>query len=125
MKLNNKGQSLVLFICILPIILMIVLLVYDMGQLSSEKEKLNSINKIAIKYLKENNTTEEYLIKAENLIKKNDSSIEIIKLENLNNKVTISLNKEVLSTLGKLIKIFKYDIKSTYELENNKIKRIK
>lgn len=125
MRLNNKGQSLVLFVCILPVILMVLLLVFDMGKISEEKEKLNSINKLAINYLKDNSVNPETLTKTEDLIIKNDSNIKIIKLENANDKVTISLNKEVTSTLGKIIKIFKYDVKSTYELENSKIKRIK
>ena len=53
-KLNNKGQSLVMFVCLLPMLLIIILLVVDYGRVNSTKEKLDSINKLAIDYLKEN-----------------------------------------------------------------------
>ena len=38
--LNNKGQSLVLFVVIMPIILLMFVLVYDIGNAMYEKNKL-------------------------------------------------------------------------------------
>ena len=37
-KLNNKGQSLVMFVCLLPMLLIIILLVVDYGRVNSTKE---------------------------------------------------------------------------------------
>ena len=49
-RLNNKGQSLVMFICLLPILLLIVLAIVDVSRMVIEKNKLNNINYIAISY---------------------------------------------------------------------------
>ena len=49
-RLNNKGQSLVMFICLLPILLLIVLAIVDVSRMVIEKNKLNNINNIAIWY---------------------------------------------------------------------------
>ncbi len=59
---NNHGQTLILFIFILPIILSLVLLLINYSVLSSEKLKLENNLKSAIEYglnLKLNNTAIE------------------------------------------------------------------
>ena len=48
MRLNNKGQSLVLFIVIIPIIIGIMVMVIDIGNVIYEKQELDNINKISI-----------------------------------------------------------------------------
>lgn len=87
LKLNNKGQSLVLFIMIIPILLLIMVFVYDMGMLLYEKDRLSNTVNMAIDYALDNkevsneeikelidrNITEEVEIK----IDKNDDSIKI------------------------------------------------
>ena len=45
-SLNNKGQSLILFVLMLPVLLFVMILVIDMGNLMVEKQKLNNINYI-------------------------------------------------------------------------------
>ena len=45
MRLNNKGQSLVLFIVIIPIIIGIMVMVIDIGNVIYEKQELDNINK--------------------------------------------------------------------------------
>lgn len=55
---NNRGQTLVLFILILPIILSLLLLLINYGFLSYEKQKLSNNVRQAIEYglnLKKNN----------------------------------------------------------------------
>ncbi len=47
---NNRGQTLVLFILILPIILSLLLLLINYGILSYEKQKLSNNIKHAIEY---------------------------------------------------------------------------
>ena len=70
--LNNKGQSLVLFIVVLPILLLILVLVIDIGRIIVLKQELDNINKITLDYGLDN-------LEIENL---NDKMVEIIKLNN-------------------------------------------
>ena len=48
--LNNKGQSLILFIIILPVLLIILVLVIDIGRVIVLKQELDNINRIVLDY---------------------------------------------------------------------------
>lgn len=48
MKLNSKGQSLVLFVIIIPILVGLLALVIDIGNLVYYKQDLDNINKIVL-----------------------------------------------------------------------------
>ena len=45
MRLNNKGQALVMFVLIIPIILLVLVLIYDIG--SALYEKVNGFTACA------------------------------------------------------------------------------
>ena len=96
--LNNKGQSLVFFVLILPLLIMIACFAIDMGYLTNEKMKLDNINKLALNYYLDNNVSKEEL---QNLIIKNDDSIMNILIE-LEDEKCITLNKKVNSLLGNI-----------------------
>ena len=48
--LNNKGQSLVLFVILIPIFLGIMVLVIDMGNVINYKQDMDNISKLVIDY---------------------------------------------------------------------------
>ena len=76
LKLNNKGQSLVLFIMIIPILLLIMVFVYDMGMLLYEKDRLSNIVNMAIDYGLDNKEVSDEEIRE--LINKNtDREVEV------------------------------------------------
>ena len=50
LKLNNKGQSLVLFVVLLPILLFVIVLVVDVGTIMTSKQDLNNINYMMVDY---------------------------------------------------------------------------
>ena len=50
LKINNKGQSLVMFVLIIPIFLLILTLVYDVGNAIYEKDILSNTNYLTIEY---------------------------------------------------------------------------
>ena len=43
---NNRGQSLVMFVLVIPILLMILILVLDIGRMYLERRELDNINYI-------------------------------------------------------------------------------
>ena len=51
LKINNKGQSLVMFVLIIPIFLLILTLVYDVGNAIYEKDRLSNTNYLTIEYI--------------------------------------------------------------------------
>lgn len=116
--MNNKGQVLVLFTILLPIILLLLILTIEVGNIYLDKQKTNDIIKNIIK---DNltNYDETTSKKIEILIEKNIKDIEeknIFKAED-EIRIYIKQNKKLF---GKKIKI-EYRIKGIKENENIKI----
>lgn len=100
MRLNNKGQSLVLFIVILPIILFMFVLVYDIGNAIYEKNRLSNVNYMVTSYALDNeNISESDIV---NLINKNVNGLSNIKVIINDDKVNISLSKNIKGVFGRM-----------------------
>ena len=89
--MNNKGQSLVTFVLILPILLLIVLMVYEIGMMSRLKNEMNSINYLAISYGIDKITDENLEEEIKALILKNDDKIE---------NIVVSVEDIIIGILG-------------------------
>ena len=109
--MNNKGQTLVLFVLILPIIVFIMLLVIDVSNMFITKQELNNINKIVLNYGLDIIEEENIENKLEDMINKNISTNEhTIKIDD--GTIEIDLKKEIKGIITKK-KI--YEVKSTYK----------
>ena len=109
--MNNKGQTLVLFVLILPIIVFIMLLVIDVSNMFITKQELNNINKIVLNYGLDIIEEENIDSKLEELINKNISVNEhTIRIDNGIIEVEIKKNIQGIVTKKK-----RYEVKSTYK----------
>lgn len=119
-KLNNKGQSLVMFILILPIILLVFTLVFDVGNAIISRQELDNINYLTIEYGLEHINEEELENRLIEMINTNDSTLKEISVLVKNNKIKVTIKKNINGILAKKIEIL--EIKSEYEgyVENNK-----
>lgn len=122
--LNNKGQSLVMFVMILPILLMIIMMVIDIGKMVQRREELDSINYILVDYGLDNIELNNLENKLKEILDKNDKSIDIVKInidkESL--EVEVILRDEVDLLILKDNKLFR--VKSDYVgrvVDNKKI----
>ena len=61
--MNNRGQTLALFVIIIPLILLLFVYIVDIGNLYLEKRKINNTLEYALEYKKENKNVEEYINK--------------------------------------------------------------
>lgn len=120
MKLNNKGQTLILFIALIPLIFMLSAFVIDNSVIIKETAKLNSITKIIIS---ETINTEDYKEKIILLYKKNRINTDNIIINYSEDKLTIRNNYNIDSIFGGLVGIKKYKIKTAYVgyYENEKL----
>lgn len=75
--MNNKGQSLVVFVIILPIILILSTMIWEIGNLQITKSKYESRIKDAIKYGIKHNEDPEIKTKIEELLKQNVGICEV------------------------------------------------
>ena len=114
-SLNNKGQSLILFVLMLPVLLFVMILVIDMGNLMVEKQKLNNINYIMIDYGLSNLTKEDLEEYIYNYLKLNDEKIDKIKVSKTDNDITINLGKKESSMLGHILNLKEVEIISSYK----------
>lgn len=104
--MNNKGQSLVFFICLIPIIFILFVLVFDGAYMRYEKSKLDNIASLALTYMNENK--EEVVVR--DYILKNDSNIKIEKLS----KNEVYLINNIEPVFGKYLNYNEYSLKSKY-----------
>lgn len=109
--LNNKGQSLVMFVMILPILLMIIMMVIDIGKMVQRREELDSINYILVDYGLDNIELNNLEDKLKEILDKNDKSIDIVK---------INIDKEFLE-----IEVILRDEVDLLILKDNKLFRVK
>lgn len=102
--MNKKGQALVEFIIILPIIIFILLAIIDYGTISHTKNKLENITTDISSMIKNNETDEEII----NFVNDNDNSLNVdIKRED--KYINLKLYKKYNYITPGLNKIFKTD----------------
>lgn len=119
MKIDNRGQSLVLFVLMLPVILLILVMVIDIGKMVLYRQEINNINKLAIFYgLDKMDDNPEDLMRE--IIHKNNDKIVINKIEILTDRIEVLVEVDVKFILFKDNDLVK--IKSNYVgyMENGK-----
>lgn len=127
LNLNNKGQTLVMFVILLPILLFVLTLVYDVGNAIYEKDRLSNTNYMVVEYAIYNSlVSEDELVE---LINKNDEDISDITIMMIDNSVTIALTKDIKGIFGKMFGFNLTSVKSEYKGNiiqgEKKIERIK
>jgi len=119
---NNKGQTLVIFVIFLPILIILFALVVDVSTMYMENNRLNNLNNMVLNYGLDNLTNENIKNELNNLILKNDKDISKIKINIDSDSIDINVSKEINSTFGNVIGIKKYKVVSKYNgvLKENK-----
>lgn len=112
--MNNKGQSLALFVILIPLIIMLGAYVVDIGYMKYNQNKLNGINNYMVDYSLDNldNLDKE---KVKNMIIKNDEDINTINITEIDNGVQIELRKTFKGLFGYFVGKNIYDAKSVYK----------
>ena len=114
LKINNKGQSLVMCVLIIPILLLILTLVYDVGNAIYEKDRLSNTNYLTIEYgLNNIDTVTENDLK--NLIEQNTSNLKYIYVTIEENQIEIKMEKDAKSIIGKMFNFNLVKIISHYK----------
>ena len=104
--MNKKGQTLILFVILIPILVTITAVVVDIGTLEFTYQKLKGIVDESIKeyYLKDGRNSMEATLEY------NDLSKELYKISESDNEVNVYLTYEMDSIFGRLINIPSYEI---------------
>lgn len=110
--MNNKGQTLIFFIVILPILLLTLMFIIDLSNMNYEKNKLDNLAKEVIEYKLDGKKDEEI----NSLIRLSDDTI---KYELYSNKVILKKEYKPI-----FLKINRDEIKSIYTGYNLKTKKV-
>ena len=127
-RLNNKGQSLVMFIIFMPVLLLMLTLVYDIGNGLYEKEKIYNVNYMAVSYGLDNidKVEEQDLI---DIIMKNTNNLDNISVNIENDTIDIKIDKDIKGIIGGTFNVSLIEVRSEYTgkiIDGNKnIERIK
>ena len=106
--MNNKGQTLTVFILLLPIIIILISTLFELGNIlittQKQENEIKSIIKYGLKHLDDSNLNEKLTV----LLK-----------ENIKGKQTITINENTIKITVKtkiksLYKIKNYEITKTY-----------
>lgn len=105
-NLNNKGQSLVMFVLIIPIFLLIITLIYDVANAIYEKDRLSNTIWIAIDYGLDNinDITKEEL---NDMIISNDDGLNYIDVIVNDNEIIVKTSKKIK---GIICKMFHFEL---------------
>ena len=112
--LNNKGQSLILFVIVLPIILLILVFIIDIGKVISLKSELNNISKIVLDYGLDYLEEQNLVNILEEITKKNKNDIDNVEIEIIEEKIYIKLYERYEGLFSSLINIPIYNINVSY-----------
>lgn len=106
--MNKKGQALVMFVMLLPIILMLFAYVFDSSYIVLEENKLNEVATESLKYLEDKD-----IDKVKEFIYKNNENINIVDLD----KNYIHIKYDLKPIFGRFVGYDSYHLESIYESE--------
>lgn len=112
--MNNKGQSLISFVLIVPIILLTLFMVYDIGNMVLLKGQLDNINYLTIDYGLDKLDDVDLNNKLTEMINKNKDDIDKIEININDAEIRILLEDKIENKLSLINKFDVLDIKSNY-----------
>ena len=126
--LNNKGQSLVLFVIVLPILLLILVLVIDIGRVIVLKQELSNISEIVLDYGLDKIDDNELEMELNNLVKLNKQDIDRIDISIEDERIYLKLEDKSEGIFSGLVDISIFNVKTSYvgyiESEEKRIERL-
>ena len=121
--MNNRGQTLELYIILIPVLLLFAAFVIDSGVMVRENTKLNSVTKLIINETIDEINDPKINDKIKNLYIRNGIPTDKVIIKIKDNKLTISNEYVKTSMFGYIIDNYEYKvkIKLTGYKENDKI----
>ena len=112
--LNNRGQSLVLFVIIIPILLFILILVIDIGRAIKLNQELNNISEIVLDYGLDNLDNDKIEDEMFKLVKLNNDKINNIDIEIDNEKLYLNISCDMDLMFSSISNLSLFEITSSY-----------
>lgn len=113
---DNRGQVLVAFVILIPIIIMLMVLIIDVGLLYTEKRDTENVVKDIISYGLDNLDLEEGILqtKLTKLVNANLEDVNLLDIKIEENNIEINITRSKKSEFSNIYKNAKYEIKVDY-----------
>ena len=98
--MNKKGQTLVVFVIFIPIIILILAIVVDMGVIFAKKNQTVEIIRTAIRECNKESNKKECI---KNILIKNQVDVNNLEVINNDNKIEVNNKIEIDSIFGNII----------------------
>ena len=105
--MNKRGQTLILFVILIPILLGMAAVVVDVGYLISKNVELKEVSKTIVEEVIDNASEE----KIKDLFLLNDIPVENLEVEILDDRVHIENEYEIDSIFGSIIGLSTYQVR--------------
>lgn len=110
--MNNKGQSLVIFIIIIPVTFIVFSFLYDYAYIINSQNKYENVTRTIL-----NSTLEED--KIVDLYKQNGYKVDNFKYKKENDKVYIQNSYKIKSVFGNIVNLKNYTVSINYVVINS------
>ena len=110
--MNNKGQSLVIFIIIIPVIFIFFSFLYDYAYIINSQNKYENVTRTIL-----NSTLEED--KIVDLYRQNGYKVDDFKYKKENDKVYIQNSYKIKSVFGNIVNLKNYTVSINYVVINS------
>lgn len=110
--MNNKGQSLVIFIIIIPVTFIVFSFLYDYAYIINSQNKYENVTRTIL-----NSTLEED--KIVDLYKQNGYKVDDFKYKKENDKVYIQNSYKIKSVFGNIVNLKNYTVSINYVVINS------
>lgn len=114
--MNKKGQVLVLFVVMFPILFFLVAFFLENMFITGEKNRLDNLNEFVLEYAYKNKDNVGLYDGVLDLIIKNDKDIILEVFDITDKNIEITLTKRVDSFFGNIIGIKNYEVNSSYDV---------
>lgn len=106
--MNKKGQTLILFVILIPILLGLLAFVVDVGFIVSKTVQLKEVTKMILENTYEDASLEEI----KDLFLENDIPVENLEVEIQSDRIRIQNEYEIDSIFGSVIGLSSYEIRA-------------
>ncbi len=113
--MNNRGQTLIFFVLVIPILLLILAFIVDTGLVLKEYTRFTSTTRTIVRTV--DMKTENYQEKVKNLYDKNNIPTKNLEIETIEKQIQISNEYEIESIFGNIIGLKSYKIKKTIKYD--------
>lgn len=113
--LNNKGQSLVLFILLIPILVGVMVLVIDVGELFHTKVQIENVTEMVLEYGLDHIQDDDFQIEILKDLMQENLTMAVSEVEIEQEKIHIITKTKVASVFSRMFGFREFQIVSEYQ----------